>query len=154
MKHTQTHKHPHRSRMKAAGVAIVSLAFVLVPPAHMGIDAANMSCEGLASLQLRNAKVTAAIEVPAGTFTPPAVEGGRGVVPPAAAKTYAALPAFCRVQATATPTSDSDIKIEVWLPVAGWNGKFQAVGNGGWNGAIDQNALAAGVRRGYAVAAT
>ncbi len=41
---------------------------------------------------------------------------------------YKDLPAFCRVAATLKPTSDSDIKIEVWLPASGWNGKFQAVG--------------------------
>ena len=45
-----------------------------------------------------------------------------------------ALPAFCRVAATLKPSSDSDIKIEVWLPAADWNGKFQAVGNGAFNG--------------------
>ena len=50
---------------------------------------------------------------------------------------YRTLPAFCRVAATLTPTSDSDIKVEVWLPASGWNGKFQAVGNGGWAG-VDQ----------------
>ena len=55
---------------------------------------------------------------------------------------------------TSKPSSDSDIKIEVWLPASGWNGKFEAVGNGGWNGTIDRNALAAGVRRGYATAST
>ncbi len=36
--------------------------------------------------------------------------------------------------ATPSPTSDSDIKIELWLPLSGWNGKFQAQGNGGWAG--------------------
>ena len=46
------------------------------------------------------------------------------------------LPAFCRVSLTLAPTSDSDIKSEVWLPLAGWNGKFQQVGNGGWGGSI------------------
>ena len=71
--------------------------------------------------------------------------------PPAA---YADLPAFCRVTATLTPTSDSDIRIEVWLPAAGWNGKFQAVGNGGWLGAIVHPALGGALRRGYATAAT
>ena len=42
----------------------------------------------------------------------------------------------------------------MWLPTSGWNGKFQSVGNGGWNGNIDFNALANGVRRGYATAST
>jgi feruloyl esterase len=58
------------------------------------------------------------------------------------------------VTATLTPSSDSDVTIEVWLPASGWNGKFLAVGNGGWNGNIDVNALAAGLRRGYATAST
>jgi feruloyl esterase len=40
------------------------------------------------------------------------------------------------------------------MPAANWNGKFEAVGNGGWNGNIDQNALATGLRRGYATAST
>ena len=47
------------------------------------------------------------------------------------------LPAFCRVAATLAPTPDSDIKIEVWLPASGWNGKLLAVGNGGWAGSIN-----------------
>ena len=38
--------------------------------------------------------------------------------------------------------------------MAGWNGKLQAVGNGGWNGNIDTNALAGAVRRGYAGTST
>jgi feruloyl esterase len=58
------------------------------------------------------------------------------------------------VQATLTPSSDSDIKIEVWLPSAGWNRKLQAVGNGGWAGTIDYGALAAAVTHGYAAVAT
>ena len=61
---------------------------------------------------------------------------------------------FCRVAATLTPSSDSDIKIEVWLPASGWNGKFQAVGNGGWNGNVPYAALANAVIAGYATAGT
>jgi feruloyl esterase len=60
----------------------------------------------------------------------------------------------CRVVAMLKPTPDSDIGVEVWLPVANWNGKFLAVGSGGWGGTIATAALADGVRRGYAVAAT
>ena len=67
---------------------------------------------------------------------------------------YASLPAFCRVLATLTPTSDSDIKVELWLPASGWNGKFQAVGNGGWAGTIPYTAIAAALRAGYAAAGT
>ena len=73
-----------------------------------------------------------------GAFAPPgpaARGGGPG-------QAFAGLPAFCRVAATLTPSSDSDIKIEVWLPISGWNGKFQAVGNGAWQGSIGYAAMA------------
>jgi feruloyl esterase len=58
------------------------------------------------------------------------------------------------VTATLTPTPDSDIRIEVWMPASGWNGKLQAVGNGGWLGAIVHTALGGALRRGYATAGT
>jgi feruloyl esterase len=58
------------------------------------------------------------------------------------------------VAATLKPSSDSDIKIEVWMPAAGWNGKFQGVGNGGWAGSISYSALAAALAAGYATAST
>jgi feruloyl esterase len=64
------------------------------------------------------------------------------------------LPAYCRVAATLKPTTDSDIKIEVWMPAAHWNGKFLADGNGGWAGSISPETLAAGLRDGYATAMT
>src|SRR5580704_18967850 len=64
------------------------------------------------------------------------------------------LPAFCRVAATVKPTSDSDIKIELWMPASGWNGKLEANGNGGWSGSISPATLAAGVQLGYAASMT
>ena len=112
------------------------------------MDAA--ACERLAaSLNLPNSKVTLAQPVTAGRFLPPATPGASA--PPAA---LADLPAFCRVTLTLTPSSDSDIKSEVWLPLAGWNGKFQQVGNGGWGGSIQYAALASALRRGYAASST
>ena len=64
------------------------------------------------------------------------------------------LPAHCRIAATLAPSSDSDIKIEVWLPSEGWNGKYQAVGNGGWAGVISYPAMATALREGYATSST
>ena len=64
------------------------------------------------------------------------------------------LPAFCRVAVTLTPSADSDIKIEVWMPASGWSGKFQAVGNGGWAGTISYPAMARALARGYATTST
>src|SRR5437764_12105609 len=37
---------------------------------------------------------------------------------------------------------------EVWLPAADWNGKFEAVGNGGWAGTISYDWLAAALQEG------
>jgi feruloyl esterase len=120
--------------MTAAGLAIQASSAMAAP------------CESLTGVKFSDATVTVAQSVGAGAFAPPA--GGRG------GNQFADLPAFCRVTATLKPTSESDIKIEVWLPASGWNGKFQAVGNGGWNGNIDQGALATALRRGYAAAST
>ena len=132
----------------------VAILFTLVFTSE---PVAAQSCEMLSSLKLENATVTTAQSVAAGAFTP-AQGGGRGGGATATGRGGGAqfkdLPAFCRVAATLTPSPDSDIKIEVWLPAAGWNGKFQSTGNGGWNGNIDTNALAAGIRRGYATAST
>src|ERR1039458_6211828 len=112
------------------------------PSAHISVNAA--ACGRLASLVLSNAAVTSAQAVPAGQFKPPAgADAG-----------FADLPAFCRVALTITPSSDSDIKSEIWLPLSGWNGKFQEVGNGGWSGDIQYGALADALRRGYATAST
>ncbi len=92
-------------------------------------------------------RITLARNVAAGEFTLP------GAAAPAA-RQYKELPAFCRLAAALTPASDSDIKIEVWQPASGWNGKFQAVGNGGWAGAISYAAMGQALRRGFATAST
>ena len=55
---------------------------------------------------------------------------------------------------TIAPTADSDIKVEVWLPVGGWNQKFQAVGNGDAAGVISYDAMVEAIRRGYATSST
>jgi feruloyl esterase len=88
-----------------------------------------------------------ALAVPAATIT------STGIVA-AGAPPFRSPRAFCRVQVTLTPTSDSDIKVEVWLPVDGWNGKFQAVGNGDAAGVISYAEMTDAVGRGYATSST
>jgi feruloyl esterase len=126
----------------AAGAAILGLGIPALANAA--------SCEGMADLSLPNAKITSAQVVPAGVFAPPATNPA---APPVGDR-YSRLPSFCRVEATLTPSSDSDIKIEVWLPVSGWNGNLQSVGNGGWAGVISYGALADGLAGGYVTAST
>jgi feruloyl esterase len=99
------------------------------------------TCAGLAALQLPQTTIATAQLVPAGSFTSPS-----GPVKTAVD--------FCRVTVVLKPSDDSDIHVEIWLPASGWNGKFQGIGNGGFAGSIDFNALATAVAHRYAAAAT
>ena len=94
--------------------------------------AAQQTCESLTGLKLSHTGVTSAVAVAA-------TEN---------------IPAHCAVLATTRPTSDSEIKFELWLPASGWNGKYEQAGNGGWAGTIPVGSLAEPLRRGFATAGT
>lgn len=129
-------------KMVTGGLCVLLLA--LTTHGHALTSAS--SCESLSSLALPNTSITLAQVVPAGTFALPGTDPAK--------PQFSQLPTFCRVAATLTPSSDSDIKIEVWLPIADWNGKFQAVGNGGLAGTISYGWLASALQEGYATAST
>src|SRR6266436_1471158 len=104
-----------------------SVAFAALIAFDLGIGvtpAAAATCASLANLTLPDTTITAAQPIPAGTYTAP-----DGTV-------FTNLPAFCRVAATLTPTSDSNIKIEVWMPSSGWTGRYLGTGSGGIGGVI------------------
>jgi feruloyl esterase len=108
----------------------------------LAVAASGTPCVDLAGLSIRDVAIQSSISIPAGPLTVP---GSR----------LTDLPAFCRVAAVATPTADSVIKFEVWIPAPEvWNGKFQGVGNNGFQGAIAYDAMAGALRRGYATAST
>jgi len=158
---------------RALPAVVISAVFLYASSARAA------TCDSLGVFPLQNAHVTSAQLVAPGAFTPPAppvVPGREGAAGRAAAagregaagrgaargagrgnqvNPYAMLPAFCRVAVTLTPSSDSDIRIEVWLPDSStWNGKFQAVGNGGWAGTIGYAAMATALAAGYATTST
>ena len=108
---------------------------------------AQQSCESLSTLKLSGATVTSAATI---TAAPLAGLGG----PAGAANAGTTVPAHCEVKLTIRPSNDSEIKSAVWLPVAGWNGKYQQVGNGGWAGSIGYRSMVDPLTRGYATAAT
>jgi feruloyl esterase len=110
------------------------------------------TCESLTRLALPHATVTLAQAVPAGQLALPA--GALPTFPGFPPPNFANLPAICRVAATLKPTSDSDIRIEIWMPSQGWNGKLESVGNGAWAGNIGYRDLATAVTAGYAAAST
>ena len=124
------------------------LAFTVLIASAIGFPQA--SCEKLATAKISDATITLAQTVAAGTFVgPPMAFTERDLT-----AFYKTLPAFCRVVAEAKPTADSDIKIEVWMPVSGWNGKLQGIGNGGFAGLIDDRQLGMSLSNGYAATAT
>lgn len=129
------------TRRSAVGLLVAAI-LAWVPMTALSVSAGT-ACPNLAALTIPNITVNASALIPAGLFSPPGSQ-----VP-------LTLPAFCRVEATARPTSDSEIRFEVWIPpVEAWNGKFQGVGNGGYQGSISYSAMATALRRGYATAST
>src|SRR5688572_13183590 len=116
------------------------------------------TCESLRSVAIPNVSVTTAELV---TPAPPATGRGgpqAGGAPAAGAPAQAApgaprgggapaqaargggapggaqapLPEYCRVVLVLKPSPDSNINSELWLPTTTWNGRFMAVGNGGF----------------------
>ena len=122
-------------KRRAYGVACATVVGSLL---HVNAIAA-VPCDTLSNLPLREATITAAHEVPAGSFTPP------GSVNP-----ITNLPAFCRVALTVAPA----ISIEVWMPKTTWNERYRGEGGGGYAGSISYGGLANGIRAGYATAST
>ncbi len=106
------------------------------------------SCENLSELSLPDTTITSAeIVAPGHLKLPPPISQ-------ATQDSLRDLPYFCRVTATIQPVTDSSIKIEVWLPSAGWNGKLLAVGNFGWGGTIRYSDMGEALRAGYAAGST
>jgi feruloyl esterase len=140
--------------MKAIVPAIACAALLLAASSASAQDTPAGRCGALAAaLRVPHTMITSATLVAAGAFTVPTPTGGgggRGGRPPR----FDDLPAFCRVTAVSAPTPQSNIGIEIWLPAAGWNGKFQATGWAFWGGAINPAPLAQVLRDGYATATT
>src|ERR1700732_2120509 len=111
-------------RFLPALAAFTSLACAARP-------AAAANCADLAHLALPGTPTPLAEPAAAGAFPPPVPSWARAFIQP---KPVPA--AFCRVTGDIRPTQDSDIKFEVWLPVSGWSGRYESVGNGGFAGSI------------------
>ena len=114
------------------------------PPA-----ASKRACAELVRLAFEgNTTITASTTVSGGSLVTPTDQSLTG------------LPAFCRVVGVSRPTSDSDIRFEVWLPSDSWNGKFVSSGEGGFAGRLNYTRLGLDggldewLRRGYATAST
>jgi feruloyl esterase len=129
-----------------ASLGLATLAFV----SAMSLDsrsprlAAATACTDLTGLALTDGTITSATDITAPFLTTTQMPGTVAMTVP--------VP-FCLVQASLTPTTDSDIHVEVWLPTTeSWNGKFLGVGNGALTGSIWRTSLVRPLQAGYAVA--
>ena len=110
-------------------------------------EGSSDKCSNLKStFSMPNATIASAQTVPSGTYSP--ANPGAGAAP------VTGLPSFCRVIGTLTPTSDSQIGFEVWMPTAGWNGKLQSIGNHNLGGVIYYGDMGHQLMRNYAVASS
>lgn len=134
-----TGKNPGGAHARHALIGTIAL-FVATAASS---QASAATCEDLAGFAIPNGIVTAAQTVNGGSFAPP--DG---------TATQTNLPAFCRVAATLTPTSDSSIRVEVWMPLSTWNGRMQGLGGGGYTGTIAYSQLATALRSGFAATNT
>ena len=125
-------------------IALGLTSFLLASAASAANPAFAASCESLAGLKLPNTTITLARPEAAGAFTPPGAAAGTKPVPVT----------FCRVGGSIRPTSDSDIRFEVWLPQTAWTGRYESVGNGGFGGSIPFGGMLRPLMAGSAVAGT
>ncbi len=73
-----------------------------------------------------------------------------------AAGTTSVTKPFCRVQAVARPTPDSEILFEIWLPptAEAWNGRMKTEATGGYLGGIPYGRMAQELEAGFAEVGT
>ena len=100
---------------------------------------------------MENTAVISAQLVDSGKFVPPVMVRRAS---PEFFTAFNTLPAFCRVQAVSRPSSDSEIRLEVWLPATGWNRRYLGVGNGSFAGSINYYRLGESLHGGYATSST
>ncbi|HYR36707.1 MAG TPA: tannase/feruloyl esterase family alpha/beta hydrolase [Burkholderiales bacterium] len=123
-------------RRTVIGAAVSALGLGLAGAS--GVTHAALSCAELTSVTPEASTITAAALLPANTTV-------NGVTP--------SVP-FCRVQGTARPTGDSEIKFEVWLPAtaAAWTGRMKVNGTGGYAGATPYARLGQDIGDGFVTA--
>ena len=133
---------------RTATLALVSILSVAAPALLPGQSPAPTACPALQNLHLPDTTLLKAEQYAAGAFpTPPGA-------PDSVVAGARRLPALCRVVAELTPTSDSAIRMELWMPAEHWNGRLRGQGNGGFAGEVPYQTMGISVIDGYASAGT
>lgn len=121
--------------MAIGGIAAAALPAIVAEP----IGAQSRACDAaLIRTVIPGATLVSAGPVPAGSFVPAFQANALNV------------PALCQVVGYASPSADSRINFELWVPSTGWNGKLVVTGNGGYSSALSYGDMLAATRAGYA----
>jgi len=138
-----------RSSALAALAATLTLSFSAAVQSGSTASAAAAQpasgCQSLARPQVPGAVVLSitGVDKPAGADQIP---GG---------PTIPNVPAHCEVTLFLThPGAGDDVRVAVWLPASGWNGRFQGTGGGGYAAGMFDYSLAPAIAQGYAAAST
>lgn len=137
------------------GLAIATLCAVLMlviaQPTAAAPRAADDPCAKLMDLKLPETTITVAESLNNPEVRPSGVVvHGVWKTPKSAHGQTTVSTNFCRVAGVIDPA----INFEVWMPLEGWNGKFNGVGNGALAGGINYPAMVAPLAQGYAVMST
>jgi feruloyl esterase len=135
-------------RVNLAVASILLFANLLVP--RVVEAAAPSTCQGLSKVSFgARAQIISALPINATS------EGNDlSWLPMRYQDSLRTVPPFCRIVVVSTPSVQSRIGVEVWLPLSGWNGRFLGTGSGGYPLAIEYRAMIEGLQKGFAVANT
>lgn len=133
-------KRPARILANARVFAILAVCSAGISP-DVGHADVQEECLHLEKFTLRSAVALSSTSVAAGSFKAP--DG----------KAQPELGDFCRFAGSARPSSDSDIRFEVWMPLKGWNGRLWGIGGRNFAGEISYAGLGSRLSEGYAAVA-
>lgn len=134
-----------RNLVLKGAAAALALALPSIAHAQAGAPGSTSRCEALANLRLPDTTIASATLI------------GKGAAAAALKLPVGSdLPPFCRIVAHVRSAPDSDIGVEVWLPLGDWAGVFHGNGNGGFAGTLQAGygSMLSGLQRGYATATT
>jgi feruloyl esterase len=117
-----------------------SLVCALIMTVLPALASAQKECKALNQVKLTDATILSAEIVPAGDAS---TEWLKQAI-------HQPYPAYCMVKVEATPSTDSKIGLEVWMPLSAWSGDYVQLGNGGLAGSINHTPMYAQIASGHA----
>lgn len=138
--------------MKPSLLALAATTALAASQSHPKRQTPATSCATLKAPTIPNATVVSIQAIERRNFTVPSgFGGGGGTIPSAPIGRLN----FCDVNVTLTHgTANDSVRVEVWMPLQGWNGRFQGTGGGGFIPGTFGSAMAPQVAAGFAAAST